>query len=98
MLDVLEDEAGQRLGRLCESSTRDAIVAGPSNPGLERIEARFAGEGYALHRHDTYAIGLTLHGVQSFWYRGERRFSLPGNVIVLHPDELHDGGAGTEAG
>ena len=98
MRDVLRDEATRRLGRLCEPSTHDIIVAAPSNPGLERIEARFAGEAYALHRHDTYAIGLTLHGVQSFWYRGERRYSLPGNIIVLHPDEMHDGAAGTEAG
>lgn len=37
--------------------------------GLERIEAYFGGHGYALHRHDTYALGLTLSGVQSFAYR-----------------------------
>ncbi|MEK1890166.1 MAG: AraC family transcriptional regulator [Phyllobacterium sp.] len=98
MMDVLGDESARRLGRLCEPSLQDAIVAAPPNPGLERIEARFAADGYDLHRHDTYAIGLTLHGVQSFWYRGMRRYSLPGNVIVLHPDELHDGSAGTEEG
>ncbi len=98
MWDVLGDEAGRRLGRLCEPLLHDAIVAAPSNPGLERIEGRFAGDAYDLHRHDTYAIGLTLHGVQSFWYRGERRHSLPGNIIVLHPDEMHDGGAGTNEG
>lgn len=98
MNNVLGEAAAERLGRLCEPSLEDAIVAAPSNPGLERIEARFAANAYELHRHDTYAIGLTLHGVQSFWYRGERRCSLPGNVIVLHPDEMHDGGAGTEVG
>ncbi|SDP11937.1 transcriptional regulator, AraC family [Phyllobacterium sp. YR620] len=98
MNNVLGEEAAESLGRLCGPSLKDAIVAAPSNPGLERIEARFAANAYELHRHDTYAIGLTLHGVQSFWYRGERRCSLPGNVIVLHPDEMHDGGAGTEVG
>lgn len=51
-----------------------------------------------MHRHDTYAIGVTMHGVQSFWYRGEVRRSLPGQLIVLHPDEPHDGAAGTAAG
>ncbi|PSH69470.1 AraC family transcriptional regulator [Phyllobacterium brassicacearum] len=98
MLDVLRDESARSLGRLCELPAQDAIMAAPSNPGLERIEARFAGDGYDLHRHDTYAIGITLHGVQTFWYRGERRYSLPGNIIVLHPDEVHDGGAGTDDG
>ncbi len=36
--------------------------------------------------------------MQTFAYRGERRFSQPGKIIVLHPDELHDGAAGTEDG
>lgn len=98
MLDVLGDEAARSLGRLCGLPRQDAILSAPSNPGLERIEARFAGEGYDLHRHDTYAIGVTLHGVQTFWYRGQRRYSLPSNIIVLHPDEIHDGGAGTDDG
>ncbi|MBO1113508.1 AraC family transcriptional regulator [Bordetella petrii] len=66
--------------------------------GVERIEARFHGNAYAMHRHDTYAIGRTLAGVQSFNYRRNRRDSLPGNTIVLHPDEAHDGQAGTAEG
>lgn len=65
---------------------------------MERIEAYFSGHGYTPHRHDTYAIGETLSGVQSFQYRRAQRHSLPGTVLVLHPDELHDGHAGTEAG
>lgn len=70
----------------------------PTEGGIERIEAKFHGNGFDLHRHDTYAIGLTISGVQAFSYRGEARASFPGQVIVIHPDELHDGGAGTEAG
>jgi AraC-like DNA-binding protein len=66
--------------------------------GVERIEAWFQGKAYAMHRHDTYAIGRTLAGVQSFNYRRGRRDSLPGNTIVLHPDEAHDGQAGTGEG
>lgn len=65
---------------------------------IERIEARFRGNGFELHRHDTYALGVTLEGVQTFRYRGASRFSLPGNIVVLHPDELHDGAAGTDEG
>lgn len=64
-------------------------------PGeIERIEARLWGAAFAPHRHDTYAIGITLEGVQSFDYRGSTRHSLPGQVVVLHPDEMHDGRAG----
>jgi AraC-like DNA-binding protein len=77
---------------------RDWVRQGADAPGLERIEAFFAGEAYGLHRHDTYAIGLTMSGVQSFTYRGQLRHSLAGHAVVLHPDEAHDGHAGTADG
>ncbi|QEE43771.1 AraC family transcriptional regulator (plasmid) [Rhizobium sp. WL3] len=70
----------------------------PRQPGIERIEAFFSGEAYAPHRHDTYSIGYTIDGVQSFDYRGARVNSTPGRAIVLHPDEVHNGEAGTEQG
>ena len=66
--------------------------------GVERIEAFFDGRGYEMHRHDTYAIGITLTGVQSFQYRGSVRNSPAGSAVVLHPDEMHDGQAGAEGG
>lgn len=62
----------------------------------DRIEACFSGLAYAPHRHDTYTLAVTTQGVQSFNYRGCLRHSLPGQVLVLHPDELHDGLAGTD--
>src|SRR5262249_504782 len=61
-----------------------------------RLEACLATHAYRPHRHDTYAIGITLAGVQRYNYRRSRRESLPGEVVVLYPDELHDGEAGTE--
>lgn len=70
----------------------------PSCPGVERIEAFFAGHGFDPHRHDTYAVGFTMRGVQAFRYRGAATHSVPGQVFVLHPDELHDGRAGTGDG
>ncbi|UXN58415.1 AraC family transcriptional regulator [Phyllobacterium zundukense] len=70
----------------------------PWQHGIGRIEAFFSGEAYAPHRHDTYSIGYTIHGVQSFDYRGARSDSMPGQVIVLHPDEIHNGEAGTNDG
>ncbi|MBB4169426.1 AraC-like DNA-binding protein [Rhizobium sp. BK538] len=73
-------------------------MTAPAFPGIERIEAQFSGNAFEPHRHDTYALGVTIKGVQTFSYRGERRFSMPGQVLVLHPDEEHDGGAGTDDG
>ncbi|WP_421578513.1 AraC family transcriptional regulator [Shinella sp. M31] len=86
------------LERSCKDGFRGGLRIAAASHGMERIEARFRGNGFSPHRHDTYALGLTLHGVQTFRYRGSERFSHPGNVIVLHPDEVHDGAAGTEDG
>jgi hypothetical protein len=66
--------------------------------GVELFQAWFSRRGFTRHRHDTYAIGVTESGVQVFDYRGRVERSLPGQVVVLHPDEMHDGRAGTEGG
>jgi AraC-like DNA-binding protein len=66
--------------------------------GVELFAARLQRLAYRRHRHDTYAISLTELGVQAFTYRGATHVSTPGQVVVLHPDEPHDGHAGTEAG
>jgi AraC-like DNA-binding protein len=76
----------------------DRIRIGSGAQGIERLEAHFLGQAFSPHRHDTYAIGITLAGVQTFRYRGEQRHCLPGQCHILHPDELHDGGSGTEEG
>jgi hypothetical protein len=73
------------------SCAQDWVQMAPWQYGIGRIEAFFSGEAYAPHRHDTYSIGYTIHGVQSFDYRGARSDSMPGQVIVLHPDEIHNG-------
>jgi AraC-like DNA-binding protein len=78
--------------------TTDWVQQATPLAGMERIEAWFHGPAYAMHRHDTYAIGRTLAGVQRFNYRRSCRDSLPGNTMVLHPDEAHDGQAGTLEG
>lgn len=102
---VLGVEDGERLSagktggleRSCAPQNDRIELATPWR-GIERIAAHFHGNGFSPHRHDTYAIGITLSGVQTFRYRGSARFSLPGKVIVLHPDEVHDGAAGTDDG
>ncbi|GKS74696.1 AraC family transcriptional regulator [Acidovorax sp. SUPP950] len=77
---------------------RDWVVQAGDADRMPCIEAYFQGHGYAPHRHDTYALGRTLAGVQSFRYQRAGRHSLPGQSIVLHSDELHDGHAGTGDG
>nr|WP_116371446.1 AraC family transcriptional regulator [Cupriavidus taiwanensis] len=86
------------MNRPASLSCSDWVRHARPMDGVDRIEAWFHGKAYAMHRHDTYAIGRTLAGVQRFSYRRLQRDSLPGNTIVLHPDEPHDGQAGTDEG
>lgn len=73
----------------------DRLVSTTPAGGIELLRARFAGRGYERHRHDTYTICVTDSGLQAFDYRGAARTSAPGQVVVLHPDEPHDGRAGS---
>lgn len=91
---TVPQSATGRLERLCGTH----IKLGRGGRGVERAEAYLHGQAFAPHRHDSYAIGITLAGVQRFRYRGEQHQCLPGQCHILHPDELHDGAAGTEAG
>ena len=76
----------------------DRIRFDEPRAGLQRLTARFGGHAFDAHRHETYAVGLTLWGAQSFHYRGTLRTSRDGQAMVLHPDETHDGHAGVPDG
>jgi AraC-like DNA-binding protein len=91
MAASLNDAAGAGLERPCEPA--EWVDAARPVDGVELFRARLRGRPYGRHRHDVYAIGVTEEGVQAFDYRGTVEHSLPGQVYVLHPDELHDGRA-----
>ena len=85
----------ESLERLCKT---DQMISTEASQGLQLLQAKFSGDVYENHRHDTYAIGITDSGVQCFDYRGAMQSSTPGSIIVLHPDELHNGRAGSSEG
>jgi len=80
------------------ADARDFLMTDEPAPGIERLVAHFDGHAYDPHRHETYAIGVTLAGAQEFRYRGADRVSSTGQVMVLHPDEAHDGHAAAPEG
>jgi AraC-like DNA-binding protein len=98
MLSNRSKSSGVGLERSCSELTADWLRSTDPENGVELLEAWFQGPAYHRHRHDTYAFCLTTSGVQAFDYRGTREISTPGQVVVLHPDEIHDGYAGTDAG
>lgn len=99
-------DSGFRLGYRISISLRDNSSWRPISTGCTARPRQWPGAHRGVfcrvwlrpHRHDTYAIGRTLFGVQSFHYRGGMTHSLPGRTMVIHPDEVHDGWAGSEEG
>ena len=99
----LENQATDDLGSaqfaaiesLCKP---DQMLSTQASTGVQFLEAWFAGEAYENHRHDSYAIGITDSGVQCYDYRGATQSSTPGSMMVLHPDEMHNGRAGSSEG
>ncbi len=96
MASMLGGYTGEGLVRSCDGG--DWVCTSEPGEGVELLRAWFGGRAFTKHCHDTYAIGVTEAGVQTFDYRGRVERSTPGQVIVLHPDEMHDGRAGTEVG
>ncbi len=76
----------------------EGVVPGSGAHGIEHMEVRLRRTAFSPHRHDTYAIGLTLSGVQQFRFCGTSWNCLPGQCHFLHPDELHDGRPATSEG
>ena len=90
--------AGEGLERSCRGAGAGWLVSSWAASGVELFSAWLAGEAYQRHRHDSYAVGVTDFGVQIFDYRGSARTSVPGQVVTLYPDEVHNGRAGTVEG
>ena len=96
MASTVQAPVPEGLERSCDGD--DWVCTSALGDGVELLRAWFGGRAFAKHRHDTYAIGVTDVGVQTFDYRGRVEHSTPGHVVVLHPDEMHDGRAGSAAG
>jgi AraC-like DNA-binding protein len=90
----------ERFGASVRDFAKPGDWIAESSPvqGVARLRAGLKSHAYSRHRHDTYTVAVTESGVQEFDYRGAVHRSLPGQVIVLHPDEVHDGRPATDAG
>ncbi|WP_420564953.1 AraC family transcriptional regulator [Thalassobaculum sp.] len=66
--------------------------------GIDVLQAAFSGPAFERHAHATFAIGLTMRGLQRFNHRGRRHTSTPGRIIAFNPGDPHDGEAADESG
>jgi AraC-like DNA-binding protein len=60
---------------------------------LEAMHAHFERHVYHRHSHETYSLGVTDVGAQSFTCRGAAHTSVAGMVMAFNPDDPHDGQA-----
>lgn len=67
-------------------------VGGVQGGPLDLLTARIGRRHYAPHIHDQYAIGVTVDGLETMRYRGERVYSGAGSIVVVEPGEAHTGG------
>ncbi|WP_413113115.1 AraC family ligand binding domain-containing protein [Thaumasiovibrio sp. DFM-14] len=65
---------------------------------ISLIDANFSDFAFKRHYHLDYHIGLVTRGQQHYFYRGERHYAGPGTIVLLPPDEIHDGQAACQQG
>ncbi len=73
-------------------------VEGIGRAPLHLMTARIGRRHYAPHAHEEYAIGVTVAGVETMVYRGERIRSGPGDLVIVEPGETHTGGPAGDDG
>jgi AraC-like DNA-binding protein len=74
---------------------RESVKSRITADGVEFFEATYHTHTFDRHIHDTYAVGVTLTGVQQFSCRGRRHEGTRGCVLSIAPGDAHDGNSGT---
>jgi AraC-like DNA-binding protein len=62
-------------------------------PGVSFFKASFLHHAFSKHAHEEYAIGASESGVETFQCRGGKHWATRGSVILVNPQDLHDGRA-----
>jgi AraC-like DNA-binding protein len=80
---------------IAEHDRRDraAFWRNPRYDGLECLSATYFTHLFPLHTHETYVVGFVCAGCNVYGQRGARIYSGPGDICLVNPGEVHDGGA-----
>ncbi|WP_336209141.1 AraC family transcriptional regulator [Nonomuraea sp. LPB2021202275-12-8] len=70
----------------------------PAVPEVDLLKARYVTHRFSRHVHEGYAIGLIIGGVEEFDYRGTVHRAGTGEMVLVNPDSVHTGQAGTAGG
>jgi AraC-like DNA-binding protein len=88
------------IDREVELAERDRAVfwQHPHFSDMGLLKARFRRHRYSLHTHPTYVIALITDGCESLRVARRRETAPTNAVIVVNPEECHDGEAGCDDG
>jgi len=78
---------------LCSANSFHFQNPGASS-GITVLNAVMADFSYGKHAHEELAIGVTNAGVQDFSCNGRYFSSLPGDIILFNPEDVHNGSPG----
>ncbi|MCU0569022.1 MAG: AraC family transcriptional regulator [Oculatellaceae cyanobacterium Prado106] len=70
----------------------------PTLNNAEMLWATYVTHSFARHTHEGYAIGVIEAGVEAFTYRGASHRAQAGDIVIIHPGEVHTGQAGVPEG
>ena len=68
------------------------------NKEISLIEANYQSFAFSRHYHLDFHIGLITSGEQKFYYQGEKHHVGQGQLVIMPPDELHDGQSTLDSG
>jgi AraC-like DNA-binding protein len=70
----------------------------PRFTDMDLLKARFTRFCYQLHTHPTYVIALITYGCERLRVGPRQEISPANTIIVVNPEECHDGEPGVEIG
>jgi AraC-like DNA-binding protein len=66
--------------------------------GIELYRAHIVRHSFEPHTHEAFGLGVIEAGAERFRYRGAEHLAPPESLVMMNPDELHTGRAGTAGG
>ncbi len=65
---------------------------------INLIDAHYQNFAFKRHYHLDYHLGLITQGQQQYFYQGEKHIAGAGQLVIMPPDEIHDGQAKEQSG
>ncbi|MGF1738831.1 AraC family ligand binding domain-containing protein [Photobacterium satsumensis] len=65
---------------------------------ISLIDAHYQSFAFKRHYHLDYHLGLITQGQQQYYYNGSKHIAGAGQLVIMPPDEIHDGQAKEQSG